>query len=537
MTLTIYHKDGTAFGELKAFEFSSEHMGDSKITATIYSPDKIDFAIKDYVVFRDAQFYIAKKPSALKTKKTGVNIGNAIQYDLEFYAPYRVLKDINFEDWVTENDSGQYYTGEPNFYFYNTVQELADRIQANLDRFVGDGIWNVFVSEEETDLAEMQISINEISVWDGLLMVNSQYGLNFFISGTTIQIGGTLGNLDTILYYGKNLGLYEIDRSFQEDVKVITRLKVYGSERNLPPDYLRDENKKGRYFTKLMLPDFAATGIDYVDAPVELIEEYGIIEGVKGFDVYPSIEEIDLGSGRIDEIVSVEAIDLDSDFFYIQTRDLEFDINNYILSGDTPRISIKGTNSDGTPTYLGGYEFTIIQVVGTRVKLQKFQEGNIIVPDDVSTVRAGDRFVLLGIEMPQVYITNAENKLDIKAREYFSEGGSPELMYTIKVDEKFTELQGIADDFVVGKKIMINDNDLEVANYFTTQQVNIAWEEGKILPTYDIQLSNIKLKTLKDEIKKNTAALNNTNTAINNKFVQTNNSVIVNQTANKLIWK
>ena len=156
-------------------------------------------------------------------------------------------------------------------------------------------------------LEELQISISNISLWDGVLLANSQYGLNFYINGTNIILGGSGEEIGTTFSYGKNNGIYEIIRTYESDENIVTRLKVYGGSRNLPSDYLRDQDAKGRYFTQLMLPDFATTGIDYVDASSEIIEEYGIIEGVKVFDdVYPSIEEVNLGSGRIDEIVSVD---------------------------------------------------------------------------------------------------------------------------------------------------------------------------------------------------------------------------------------
>ena len=163
-------------------------------------------------------------------------------------------------------------------------------------------------------------------------------------------------------------------------------------------------------------------------------------------------------------------IDLESDYFTIYTRDLEFDINDYLTS-ETARISIKGTNSDSSATYLGGYEFEIVEVEGNKITLLKNQADNNILPDQVSTVRAGDRFVLLGISLPPSYITNAENKLPIRASEYFTNDAGFELSYSVKIDEKFITTNDIEDDLESGKKAKIQDADLDIANYLTIQKL------------------------------------------------------------------
>lgn len=534
--LTIYNKNATAIHTIKEYEYSSEFMGDRKITTSVSSPNKMAFAIGDYITFRSQKFAIYNKPIGTKKARSGENIGDALKYDLIFYAPERILQNINFEDYVSKDDTNQYYTGTSTLYFFNNVKELAIRLQANLDRFTGENTWNVSVSDDVI-LEELQISVSNLNLWNGLLLANTKYGLNFYINGTNIVIGGEGDQLSTTFYYGKDKGLYEIQRTYESDENIITRLKTYGASRNLPTAYLREEDAKGRYFTQLMLPNFATTGIDYVDASAETIAEYGIIEGVKVFDdVYPSIEEIDLGSGRIDEIVSIDTIDPDSDYFTVYLRDLGFDMNDYWTS-ETPLLSIKGTNSDGSATYLGGYEFEIVQVVGNKVTLQKNQADNNILPDQVSTVRAGDRFVLLGISMPYVYVTNAENKLALRATEWFTDEGGIELAYAVKVDEKYITVNNIGDTLESGKKAKIEDDDLDVANYLTIQSVSIKY--GSVLPVYDMKLSNIKASTLKEEFKK-TASNQNMRSNIGdvtNKNVRTNKNLVVNKINSDITWQ
>jgi hypothetical protein len=516
-------------------------MDEKKITATVFSSDTIPFAVQDYVTFNNEKYYIFNKPSAVKTARTGENIGDALKYDLEFYSEHRKLKDVLFQDWVTADDSDVYFTGESTFHFYNDVSELAYRIQANLDRFFGEGVWSVNV-DPSVILEESMVTIDKQYLWDGLLLANSIYGLDFFISNKNITIGGSGSNVSSEFQYGKDKGLYEINRSYDIREKVITRLKTRGSSRNIPPDYLRDENSKGRYFTSLMLPNFATTDIDYVDAPQALIDEYGIIEGIKIFDdIFPSIEEADIGLGRIDAITSVIGYTEDDASFKVGVRDLGFDVLDYLTS-ETPRISIKGKNADGSPTRLGGYEFEILNSEksgsGYTLTLAKAKEGSHYLPDLVTTIRAGDRYVILGIEMPQSYITNAENKLKERAESFFSDGAGIDLTYNIKVDEKFTTLQDLGDEFIAGNKIKITDSDFNVSDYFSIQEVSI--EYGKsILPKYNLKISNTKPKTFWDQVGESNIKINDNNVRSNVSIDRVNNRATVKTDAinDKLTWK
>jgi len=522
MALTVYHKNNEPFFTLKEYSFNGILMGENKITSTAYSPDKLIFEVGSYVMRNGIKYSVFKRISGTKTARSGEGIEDAMKYDLIFHSPAKLLETVNFDDYVSKDDTNQYYTGTPTFDFYNNVNELAIRLQANLDRFFGVNIWIITV-DASVVLEEKQVASSNLNVSSGLNLAQSVFGLDYFINGNNIQIGGVGANVSQQLSYGKGNGLYEISRSFGSDKEIITRMKVYGGSRNLPQDYLRDAYGKGRYFNQLMIPNFAITGIDYVDAPVVMIEEYGIRESSITFeDIFPSIEEVVYGGNRIDEIVSVDAIDLESDYFTVEVNDLGFDINDYLTSKSAV-LSIKGSNSDNSPTYLGGYEFEIVDVTGNKIRMLKNQSDNNILPDNITTVRAGDRFVLLYIEMPAIYVTNAENKLQVRAAEYFTGDGDVDLSYIIKPDEKFIAIQGIESELIEGNRISVEDSDLEVDNYFTIQSVNIKYDK-KILPTYDIKLSNVKAATLTEKI--NTVAIRQN--TINVSTVNSSSTVAVN---------
>lgn len=81
------------------------------------------------------------------------------------------------------------------------------------------------------------------TVWEGLSMVKTQFGLNFIIRGRNVYIGTAGVQANELLTYGKGNGLYEIDRTADTDQKVVTKLHAYGSNENMPTRYYSLLNK------------------------------------------------------------------------------------------------------------------------------------------------------------------------------------------------------------------------------------------------------------------------------------------------------
>lgn len=80
--------------------------------------------------------------------------------------------------------------------------------------------------------------------------------------------------------------MYEIERNAEADQKIVTRLRAYGSTRNMPDRYYNklSGSSVGNYLPNnmavdnLMLPGFPETTLDpYIDS--DNIEELGIREG------------------------------------------------------------------------------------------------------------------------------------------------------------------------------------------------------------------------------------------------------------------
>lgn len=508
--IQVKSKDGlTIRCTIDTFEYNGSFMGDRNITCTYDSPDIIPFDIGDYIEYRSEKFILDYNPSDTKTARMRT-CGDAVSYNLTFHPEsYVELYNCEFSDYVLF-DNQLHYSPSPKFSFIGTVRDLADRIQANLDRLY-PGAWVIEVNASVA-LEDKNIEISNLSCWNALVLVNKEYGLNFSVINRKVTIGSPSFIVDHTFRYGLNLGLYKIERNVNSDEAIITRLKVYGSDGNIPSDY----NKRPTDAVpkkNLMLPGYKETGIDYIDS--DKITKYGVREYSVIFeDIFPSIEGVEVeGIGRIDEIVSAEQITTENEAnktFKVRLKDIGFDINDY-LTAEAATMSIKSGS-------LIGYDFEIVKVNkldtgGYELTLNKSDRDNWEVPNKDQNLSPGDRFVLLNIHMPEIYVTYAENRLLEKAKEYLAKYDHESYTYNIEVDEIFMARNSqLYRTIREGDLLPIYDADLDIDYSIIIQSFVIS--EGGPIPTYRITLSDKPISGTIDKIWEAISNIKNQGSAV-----------------------
>lgn len=274
----IYHKEGTKLTDVNddevvvhGLQYSDKWMGDCFLSIDFKNNAPIDFKIGDYIIYRGERFELNYEPG--KDKKARLNTyGEGFVYDaVKFNALQDELSRSEFLD-VVLNDNELHYTALPKFSFYvETLDDLLDRIQANLDEQIGEGKWKIFsrskersvqrgCAEEEwigvygdgtknNEIESKSISVDGKTCLDALALVNSEWDVNFVVRGRNVYVGtaGVLAN--HIFKYGLGEGLSEIVQSADSEQQVITRLRAYGSEKNLPSHYYADLGVK--YFSNI----------------------------------------------------------------------------------------------------------------------------------------------------------------------------------------------------------------------------------------------------------------------------------------------
>lgn len=490
----IYDKTGEIERcTIKELEYNGSFMGERTVTCSFESPSVINFAIGDHITYRGEEFYLDYEPSQTKSASFGSAL-NAFKYDLIFRTIDIELQNCQLLDYVPYGND-YHYQPSPSFSFVGTAKTFAERIQANMDRdYPG---WEIEVYEGvETEDAE--IEIDNVSCWNALVMINKEFGLNFFISKRNVKIGYPEESLDHTFYYGKNNGLYQIERDVNADEVVVTRLYAYGGERNIPDDYnKRDSDFSGK--KNLMLPGYLETGKSYIES--KNLPAYGIREYTMVFeDIYPSIAGVELPDiGRIDELVAAEQITKETETkgtFKITIKNIGFNIKDY-LTTETATISMKSGS-------LIGYEFEIVDVVQLEsgnydITLNKSTRDDFQVPNAGQNLSAGDRFVILNIKMPEKYVEYAEDRLLKSATSYLAEHDHVIYTYNIGVDEIYMARNGNLHDLIrEGMKLPLYDVDFGTDYSIIIQSLSI--REGESIPTYDISLSDIPIASTIDKI-------------------------------------
>lgn len=237
----VYSSDGkTVKATTKRVEYNGEYMGSCSLTITFESHAPINFEIGDYIDYRLERFYLNVLPSSKKQcSRNGSK--NAFAYEnVQFMSVSDELVRCDFLD-VVKKDNNIHWTALPTFSFYcEGVKNLAERIQANLDRVYGENVWTIQIDKTyEDSRKDIQISISNQSVWDALLLVNSTFKTNFIIRGRTVTIGTTSNNIDHVFSCGIGRGLLSITRASDTNQKVITRLRAFGNTTNVPTNYYK----------------------------------------------------------------------------------------------------------------------------------------------------------------------------------------------------------------------------------------------------------------------------------------------------------
>ena len=267
---TIYDRNGAAKAITKELELHDEWMAECFITVSVKSHEPIEFGVGDYIDYRGERYTIQYDPTELKKASSG-SYGEGFVYDnIRFMSAQDEIVRCDFNDIVL-NDNDVHYTSLPTFPFYcETVDDLLDRVQANLEelypgmwtiicldytrtaqrglavgrtqefinaynRYIGQGTY----SYEKTGVAETADNIN---CWDALKKAHDDFALDFIIRGRVVIVGSAGTYAATNFRYGKGNGLYEIERIGDSSQQIITRLRAYGSETNLPSRYYANLN-------------------------------------------------------------------------------------------------------------------------------------------------------------------------------------------------------------------------------------------------------------------------------------------------------
>lgn len=399
----------------------SYFMGDDRVRVSFSNPEIIDFLPYDYIIHNGKRYSI--KGNEMPSRKEYGK--RQFDYDIVFKSPEYRMHDMPLS-----------HLGESKFDYFGKPSEILALV-IDCMSVIDDGF--VLEIDEPADVEPLHIYFDNVTCRQAVTQTCELFGLEYNFDGHVLYVGKSVGNrLEGFTFsQGKGNGLYTLTEVSVPDSPFATRFYGFGGSENLPLDY-----KEGR-------KNLVMTG-NYVERNVNL---YGlIVQNVYFEDVVPT---------RIGTLTSVSA-----DYLTLTDSSLDFDLNDQQIEG-AKIVFMSGE--------LGGQEFEIASydhaTKAMRINRLEETEGYFL-PNETFAPVVGDKYKLIGIIMPQSYITAAENKVAEKTEEYAEKHSHPSVGFELELDELELRRRGLVGALNVGTWIHVISTKLNVNRFLRITELN-----------------------------------------------------------------
>ena len=436
MLLTVYDSNRQAKAVLSPDDSSTQVkaiQSDNVLTLSFTLYEYVALEVNDYVDFDGERYWLQERylPDERNTQEW--------KYDVKFYGIESLMRRFLVLN-VVDGDPEPVFTltAPPREHMALIVKSINDGMGGVTDWKVGrvEGTENVVIDYEGKYCPD---ALKELA--------GKVPGAEWWVEGQTVNLCRCEHGEEVSLAYGK--GLTGLSRDKADGAKFYTRLFPVGSSRNIDPE------KYGH--SRLQLPD----GAKYVDVNTE---KYGIhhhYEKDAFANIYPR------RVGTVTSVRSAQVTDEDGHPFviwYFRDDTLNFDPNTYELADKVKRVSFQeggelaglGEEEDGTYYFEVNFdsdtrEFEIITIWPYDDDMQ-LPGGNLI-------PKAGDRYILWNIRMPDEYYALAEEEYLTAVNKYNLENAIDVSVYKGPTDHVYVERNKI--DLYPGRRVR-----LESAEYF-----------------------------------------------------------------------
>lgn len=445
-------------------------LSDDVVTVTVSSAVPLPVDIGDHIKVYGRTYTANQLP------EPGKNGLRRYEYDITFEGLQYGLIDAQYK--LPPDAYGDTYYSD----LYGHLRVLvwnANRVQPNK--------WRLGSCPAEGTTDYKNLTTSSRNCLQVLQDICSEWNVEFEITPgngfNTINIKEKAGVTHAFtLRYGRGKGLYSLKRTNVNNAGLTTRLFVYGGQDNLGQNYGH---------TRLCLPNTDRLTSFLEDA--KAIAQYGVKENEKVYDIKPE---------RVGEVT---AIGPDEITFSDTTAgdNAMFDLNakkpdgstRYLLDGVAAKIKFQTGQ-------LAGYEFDVHKydhATRTFILNRFTDENGMVFPSATSgafQISKGDKYIITEIQLPESYITAAENKLAEAAKKDFPAMTQPQVSYKLTLSEDFlikTFGQEVeAEIFHVGDYINVEDEELGI-----NKAVRIVRIERNLLKrhTYELTLSDTVTKS------------------------------------------
>lgn len=474
MLITIYNRLGNLKTELSPNDSSTqvkEVQGDNVLTLSFTHYDHIELDVDDYIDFEGERFWLTEK---YRPKQ---NSRKEWVYDVKLYGVESMLKRLLVIKSVDGED-------DPVF----TLTAPPHEHVALIVNCMNNGLGNITDWKVGTVVGTENIVIDYFGKYcdEALKEIAEKVGAEAWVDGDTVNICKCEHGEPLPMGYQK--GLLSIDPGTADNVKFYTRLYPVGSSRNI------DREKYG--FTRLQLPG----GQKFVEINADKYGRVDHYEQDSFADIYPR------RIGTVSEVRSEIKPGEDGNEFtiyYFKDSALNFDPNDYEIGGLVKRVSFQegselaglGDEENGTYYFEVNFnsstqEFEIITIWPYGDDMQ--------LPGDKLVPKAGDKYILWNISMPDEYYGLAEAEFLEAVEQYNADHNLDIAVYKAPTDHVWIEDNDVK--LTIGQRIR-----LESEEYFP----GIGYRDSRItkitrkvnLPSYmDIEISDALSKTRLEKV-------------------------------------
>lgn len=423
-----------------------EMLSVDKIEISLESTAPMVFFMGDYIIQAGRKFTLNQNPKMQK-----VNESHYI-YNLNFEG---VQYDLLRKKYFNYDAQGFYTTGD--FPLTGEIDVFLVALLNNAERDEEEYEW--ILGEKPSNTETKTIVFDNVNCLGALQTICQEFEQEFEIIQDIVAKTNTLNikkigaTLPYSFEYGMGNGLYGLSRDNVSEGQVITRLYPYGSTENIATDYRN-------FSPRLKLPESYGAYIQD-NAKVAL---YGLVEEIKNYDdIKPTFKGVITTVGILDTNKGTMTFTCDNMDFDLNEKKADGVSTKYLIAGTPAKIHVNKGN-------LAGYEFELhkyTHATNTFEVKQFIDERDQKFPDTTTifTFGAGDEFTLIDIIMPDVYITDAENKLKEKALEDYDKLSQNNVKYSLDIDPLFFASIGGGTDVKflgIGDFINIKDTALGI---------------------------------------------------------------------------
>lgn len=414
--------------------FNRAMLSDDSVNLKVNSSSVLDIKVNDYFTLFGENYRINQLPTFTKNSNSSYEyqiVAQGLMYDL--------LRCKFF------NADGEGFKTTLDFPLIGNLELFLTVIANNMKRFSDK--WE-FKSYPFQKGETKTLTFGSDTCLSALQKICQEFKTDFWVKSENgkfvIHTGDFGNNIPVTFEYGKGNGLYALSRSNVNEEGVINRMYVEGSSENLPNNY-RNFSDRLKFSDAGYLED------------ANLIAEMGLKEGeLKLDDIYPS------RTGKVTALGATKFKFIDNTMdFDLNEKEADGITTKYLKPDTTAKIHFNTGNLAGYEFEIkkGGYkhatkEFEIIPI--TTTSGQKIPD----LTSEAFQFGVGDEYVLIDIYAPEIYITNAENKLLAKATEQFALKKQVEVSYDLIVDPEF--IKKLQTKINVGDYVRVKDAKLGV---------------------------------------------------------------------------